>query len=133
MIDKINKMIEDLKHLRDDYKEKEHKYFEVGDIITNKDIIGEVKWIKNKAIGFRKEDGFCGISLLNNDNGFMVVRNDDYRLTSLGNNYFNKNFKIELELSGKDINRLIYELQRVPFSKATDKILNKLESLKINI
>lgn len=61
-----------------DYEKSSHKSFKIGDIVTNGNHIGKVKWIENLNIDLREHQGWMGIDLLNGTRDFLsgVARND---------------------------------------------------------
>ena len=118
------------------YENRMHKQFKKGDWVTDGNHIGVVGWVENKALDCPGWKGYMGVDLKNGSLGFIAfTKRDEWKLLE-GSllAYYTRKTKIEIELTGADINRLKYQLggRNVNPSKIKSKFLDLLDS-KIKI
>ena len=91
------------------YESKTHKHFEEGDIVTNGKDIGVVGWTENNGCNCPYDKGYMGISLITGNRGFMAfAKRDEFEIVT--DDYYTRQHKIEIELSGLEIEELKYTL-----------------------
>ena len=112
------------------YENKPHKHFDEGDIVTNGSYIGIVGWTENLGIGLSYDKGYMGISIINGNRGFFGgAKRDEYELVS--DLYYTQNHSINIQLTGLEIEELIYTLgyRKMNPNKTKSKLRDLLESV----
>jgi len=115
------------KQKKEQYENKLHKDFNVGDIVTNGEYIGTVRWTENKVSGYGHDRGYMGIDLISGSRGFLApVKRDDYKLVA--DSYYTDLHDISLQLTGLEIEELKYSLKiDASINKAKDTVLGVLD------
>ena len=136
----IKKLEDQIAELKKAYKQKQteayenssHKWFNVGDWVTDGKHIGIVGWTENEACNCPRDKGYMGVDLKNGSLGFIAfTKRDEWELLK-GSllAYYTRKTKIEIELTGEEINRLKYHLggRNGNPSKIKSKLLDLLDS-----
>lgn len=139
----MNKQIEqlenDLLELKKSYEIKErmayensvHKTFKEGDIVSRGNEVGIVGWTENKAINCPESAGYMGINLITGTRGFLApTKRDEWELVN--DPYYTNVYEIKLELTGLEIEDLLYYIGPSNFNpnSAKSKLIDRLRTLK---
>lgn len=114
-----------------DYESAAHKVFQEGDIVKKGDMIGIVGWIENNAINCPGHAGYMGVSLITGTRGFLApARRDEWDIVN--DPYYTNNYQIKIELTGLEIEDLLYYIGPPNFNPnvAKSKLINLLKALK---
>lgn len=114
-----------------DYENTVHKVFKEGDIVSKGDMFGIVGWTENKAINCPENAGYMGVSLITGTRGFLApTRRDEWDIVT--DPYYINNHEIKIELTGLEIEDLLYYIGPVNFNtNATkSKLINLLKSFR---
>ena len=134
-IEKIKKELQALKLAyqekeKKEYEKQKHKTFKIGDWVVNGVTVGKVGWVENKEMGITEQMGYCGV-FLRHGNGFLLAasRRDEWSLIK-GKElaYLNGTHKLEVELTGEQLQELRYIYQNGPQSEATTVFLEALKN-----
>ena len=134
-IEKIEKEFKALKLAyqekeREEYEKQEHKTFNIGDWVVNGVKVGKVGWVENEEMGITEQMGYCGV-FLRHGNGFLLApsRRDEWSLIK-GEElaYLNGTHKLEVELTGEQLQELRDLYQNGPQSEATTVFLEALKN-----
>jgi len=112
------------------YENKPHKHFDEGDIVTNGKHIGIVGWTENKVCDCPYDKGYMGISKINDNRGFLgFAKRDEYEIVN--DEYYTQLHKIEIELTGLEIEELKYTLgwRNMNPNKTKSKMLDLLDAV----
>jgi len=110
---------------KESYEKKEHKHFEVGEIVTDGNNVGVVGWTENKACGAAYEMGYMGIDLINGNKGFMAfAKRDEFKLVE--STFYNDVHDVKLSLTGVQIVDLKYRLRTTNSSETTREVMKIL-------
>lgn len=106
---------------------KKHKHFNVGDVVTDGKQIGIVKCTENKFFGYNYEDGYMGIIMITGEKKYLVtVKRDKWK--KVDDPYYSNIYKIDIELTGKEIEEMKkYTIQNWN-EELKAKILNSLNN-----
>jgi hypothetical protein len=115
---------------REEYEKQEHKTFNIGDWVVNGVKVGKVGWVENKEMGITEQMGYCGV-FLRHGNGFLLApsKRDEWSLIK-GKElaYLNGTHKLEVELTGEQLQELKYLYQNGTQSEATKVFLEALKN-----
>lgn len=137
-IELLEKTLSDLKKQYEaqeqlDYESSAHKPFETGDIVRKGDVVGIVGWTENNAINCPNHTGYMGVNIITGSRGFISkARRNEWEIVN--DPYFYTSFEIKTELTGMEIEDLLYCIGPVncnPNDTKT-KLINLLKSIKIN-
>lgn len=135
----IEQLENDLLELKKSYEIKErieyensvHKTFKEGDIVSRGNEVGIVGWTENKAINCPESAGYMGISLITGTRGFLApTKRDEWGLVN--DPYYTNVYEIKLELTGLEIEDLLYYIGPSNFNpnSAKSKLIDRLRTLK---
>lgn len=116
---------------RMDYERAAHKVFTEGDIVRKDDMIGIVGWTENDAINCPSHAGYMGVSLITGTRGFLApTRRDEWDIVN--DPYYRTNYKINIELTGLEIEDLLYYIGPQNFNpnESKSKLIDILKSFK---
>jgi hypothetical protein len=118
------------------YEQKPHKDFNAGDLVFNGDSIGMVEWTENKDQGISYEQGYMCI-----DNDPFRPRNELLRLETVKRDkwdkiddpYYTRIYKVNLSLTGLEIERLKRSIKSISTSKGRiNQLMEFLDSFRNN-
>lgn len=135
-IEQLEKQLAELKKAYEkkeyqDYVKSPHKVFKEGDIITNGIDTGIVGWVENKHMNITADMGYMGVGLISGTRGFASpLRRDEWELVN--DPYYHNNHKIEIELTGLEIEGLLYYIGPENFNSnpAKTKLIKLLRSFR---
>ena len=115
-----------------------HKKFYPGDIVTDGEKVGRVKWTSNSGVGIPFDHGKMGIDIINGNRGFWAGarRNDFNKVPDFIYEYLQTPQKITLELTGEEIEAIFsgyFGLRNVNPDKTRIKMLDVFEKHRIDI
>lgn len=114
-----------------DYENAAHKVFQEGDIVRKGDAVGIVGWTENNAINCPHHAGYMGVSLITGTRGFLApTRRDEWDMVN--DPYYRNIYEIKIELSGLEIEDLLYYIGPLNFNPNTakSKLIDLLKSFK---
>jgi hypothetical protein len=136
MKEQIEKLEAQLKELREvyeneqqiKYENQEHRHFEKGDVVTDGNYICVVEWTENKGIDKPYEKGYMGASIINGSRGFGTFKRDLFN--KVEDPYYLSSHKIEIELTGIEIEEVKYSLgwRNMNTNKSKTKMLDVLDA-----
>nr|WP_308571058.1 hypothetical protein [uncultured Prevotella sp.] len=103
------------------YERKPHRGYKEGDLVCKGKEWGRIGWVDNQ--------GYCGIAIKSGSRGFRVsCRIDEWTPMDEGDkDYLTQKFKVEL--TGEEIQELLYKLSVSNWSKMADEVRKKLEKI----
>lgn len=118
-----------------EYEAKSHKSFKKGDWVTNGDNVGTVMWVENLSMGLPERKGYFGLSIKNNNGGFVgPLRRDDYKhLNDDERSYYKNSQTLNICVTGEEIEAFFMSymgVKNVNPSKIKDKLINAFEGLR---
>lgn len=133
VLDKEIKNFDDLE--KKEYELLAHKDFEIGDWVTNGDNIGVVKWVKNLTCGMPEDKGYFGLSIRNNDGGFIggARRNDYSPIPKESLKYYTTLQTLTLTVTGEEVEAFFmsyHSMKKLNPSKLKTKLIEAFESLR---
>ena len=134
-IEKLEVQLQELKKVyeieqRIRYELSEHKHFDKGQIVTNGKKIGIVEWTSNQSCDCAYEKGYMGLQLITENRGFLCfAKRDEWEVVD--DNYYLQTHKIEIELTGLEIEEIKYSLggRNINPNKSKSKILDYFNTI----